>query len=140
MRLNRTHLGGVGAFGFGITSRKGPEVAQVADDAPNEGRWTYEVVIRPVITSVSVGAGAPQAGRKYAVPVTRVALGDGTTAKPTSVRCTAKLGGKPIKGTGAGGCRFAIPADAKGKRLVITVTVQYRDAAPKTVKVTRAVK
>jgi hypothetical protein len=140
VRLNRTHLGGLGAFGFAVTSRKGPAGAYVYDDAPNEGGWAYEIVIRPVITSVALGPAAPKAGKSYAAPVTGVVLAGGTTAKPTAVRCKAKLAGKAIKGTGPGGCRFAIPADAKGKKLVITITVQYRDAAPKTVTVARSVK
>ncbi len=140
VRLNRAHLGGVGAFGFAVTSRKGPPGAYVYDDAPNEGGWAYEVVIRPVITSVALGPAAPKAGKNYATPVTGVVLAGGATARPTAVRCKAKLAGKAINGTGTGGCRFAIPVDAKGKKLVITITVQYRDAQTKTVTLARSVK
>jgi hypothetical protein len=140
VRLNRSHLGGVGTFGFGVTSRKGMPGAYVYDDAPNEGGWSYEIAIRPVIGSVTVGNAAPKAGKRYAAPVTGIVLAGGQAAKPTALRCTAKLAGKSIRGTGPGGCQFAIPPDAKGKKLVITVTVQYRDAAPKTVKVTRTVR
>jgi hypothetical protein len=53
--------------------------------------------------------------------------------KPTSVRCAAKLAGKTLRGTGAGGCRWSLPKNAKGKRLVITVTATYQDAEPVTV-------
>ncbi len=140
VRLNRSHIGGVGTFGFAVTSRKGTTGAYVFDDAPNEGGWSYEIAIRPVIAAVTVGKAAPKAGKSYTAPVTGILLAGGEAAKPTAVRCTAKLAGKSVKGTGPGGCRFAIPPDAKGKKLVITVTVQYRDSAPKTAKLTRTVK
>ena len=44
----------------------------------------------------------------------------------SSYRCLATLGGKPIRGTGRGGCTFELPRSAKRKRLVVTFFVTYR--------------
>ena len=47
------------------------------------------------------------------------------TVAATTFRCRATLGGKAVRGTGTGGCSFAIPKTAKGKRLVVTVSATH---------------
>lgn len=50
---------------------------------------------------------------------------DGVVASPDTVSCTATLGGRRLRGTGPGGCTFALPRNANSKRLRVTVTATY---------------
>ena len=142
LHLTWGHLGGVTGFDFEVAAGNGPEGARVWDDAPDSDVWTFERVHTPVIASIRVGAaGQPRAGNPYTAPaVATVILDSGAAVAATSVRCAAKLGGKRLRGAGPRGCRFAIPKNAKGKRLVLTITVGYLNAVPKSVTFVRRVK
>jgi hypothetical protein len=112
------------------------------DVAPDVGLWNYDLRadgpdIRGVVTTAKPASG-PKAGRSFTVAVTGVKLPpDGettpTTPQPDKVRCAAKLAGGTLKGRGAGGCTFNVPKNARGKRLVVAVTVEY-GGATKTVQ------
>jgi hypothetical protein len=52
-----------------------------------------------------------------------------TAALPESYTCTAALGARKLPGGGTGGCTFRIPKKARGKRLVVHLTVGYQGAA-----------
>ncbi len=136
IELNRSQIGGVSAFDFAAATVRGPNDAPILDVAPDSGTWTYQLVFRPVITSVvkQFRPVQPNAGHTFTATA-RVTLASGETVAATGVRCTAQLAGKPLRGTGPGGCTFRIPKDAKGKRLVITLTASYQDATPAKTKV-----
>jgi len=70
----------------------------------------------------------PKAGTHVHVGPLAVKLSDGTSVSATSSKCTATVGGAKLKGTGAGGCTFALPQKAKGKKLVVTVSGHYGGA------------
>ena len=50
-------------------------------------------------------------------------LPDGRHARPDTVACQAKLGGRPF---GTGACHWKLPLSARGRRLVVQITVTYR--------------
>lgn len=131
--MDRSDIGNSAAFDFVVGTVHGPEDAPVVDQAPDAGQpsWTYELVLKPVIESVRTRTTPlqPRAGRAFVVTA-RIRLEGGQTVVPTSLRCNARLAGRVLRGSGPGGCRFRIPANARGKRLVITVRATYRDAAP----------
>ncbi len=135
VKIDRATLGGIASFDFFAFSGKGPQDAAVFDDAPEANQvWTYELKFTPVIEAVVARyqPAQPRAGKAFALPGIQVRLGDDTVVVPTSVKCTAKLAGKALKGTGPGGCRWSLPKNAKGKRLVVTVTATYANAKPVT--------
>jgi hypothetical protein len=66
----------------------------------------------------------PAAGAAFRV-LPSIILSTGRQVTPTSFRCTARLAGSPLKGSGRGGCTFQIPKTAGGKRLTLAVTAGY---------------
>lgn len=121
-------LGGVTAFNFVVYAGTGTADGGFDFDfAPDVGSWLFEV--KQVLTVETVTAtfapAAPRAGRVFQAPVVLLTLSDGTTITARSYRCLAKLGGKLLRGTGRGGCTFKLPKSAKGKRLVVTLSVTY---------------
>lgn len=132
--MDGSDIGNSTAFDFVVaTVGPGPPGVRAVDLAPDIGQppWTYELVLRPVIESVRIRTTPlqPRAGHAFAVTA-GVRLENAQTVVPTSLRCTARLAGRVLRGSGPGGCRFRIPANGRGKRLVITVRATYRDAAP----------
>ena len=47
-------------------------------------------------------------------------------AAADTVSCAAKLAGKQLKGSGQGGCSWLLPKKARGKKLVVVVSVSYQ--------------
>src|SRR5207247_2457117 len=103
------------------------------DDAPDEGLWNYDLGaggpdIREVIVQTTPATG-PRVGKPFAVKVAGIKLPqtNGSDAlQPESWKCTAKLAGRTLSGSGTGGCTFRIPKKkSKGKQLVVTVSVTY---------------
>jgi hypothetical protein len=131
IHLDRSQIGDVETFDFAVATVRGPQDAPVVDLAPDDGTWTYKLAITPAITSVvpQLRPARPTAGHAFTIGA-RVRLATGQVVPATSVRCTARLGGKALRGSGAGGCRFQIPKAARGQRLVIKLTAGYRDAEP----------
>jgi hypothetical protein len=78
------------------------------------------------ISAVSVRSlpAAPTPGVTFTVRAS-IALSTGGSVTPTSTKCSAKLAGVPLKGSGRGGCTFRIPKSAGGKRLTVSVTAGY---------------
>ena len=121
-------IGGKTAFNFKVGVLTGdPETGQV-DVAPDAGSWAFEA--KKVLTVDTVDAKfvplAPRAGFVFQAPVVRITLSDGTTILAPKYRCVAQLGGKLLRGKGRGGCTFALPKNAKGKRLLVTLFVTYK--------------
>jgi len=136
--VNRSELGNAAALNFrASTLRLDGQIG--TDDAPNDGMFNYSFDANgPRIDSVDVQtkpSAGPRAGKKFVVNPTGLHLpADGRTSTalpvPESYACTAKLGTRTLVGTGTGKCTFSIPKKkAKGKRLVVQLTVNYEGAA-----------
>ena len=98
------------------------------DDAPDDGTFNYKLAtggpdIREVRMQTTPDSG-PRAGRKFVVAATSSFLPGprferDRRPQPESYMCSAKLGGKALRGQGVGRCTYAIPKNAKGKKLSI---------------------
>jgi hypothetical protein len=137
-------LGNPTAFDFALVSIRGPDPNNpVPDQAPDGGRvWTYTMTAAPTTTTTATPPATPQApttvtsttavyqgvptsGKAFVVKGLTVDLSTGVETKAKGVACTATLGGKALKGTGAGHCTFKLPKTAKGQRLSVHVTGTY---------------
>lgn len=108
------------------------------DDAPNSGRWTYELTNLPaprLSTTRLVGKpGRPRAGRKFVVGTTIRRADTGQMVTAGNVTCTARIGKSKVRAVGlfAGGqarCAVTVPRGAKGGTLRGTITVRAAGAA-----------
>lgn len=108
------------------------------DDAPDDGVFNYSIEANgPDIQSIDVKtapSGGPRVGKKFGItPVGLKLPPDGALSlarTADSYSCKAKLGTRSLRGTGTGGCTFAIPKrKSKGKQLRVTVTVNYQGAS-----------
>jgi hypothetical protein len=106
------------------------------DWAPDYDAWNYRLTApqtppKPAtLTAMKVATlpSAPTAGLPFRVLVTRVTLSTGLSQAPQHVACSATVGGAALRGKGAGGCTFAVPAKAAGKTMAVRVTATYGDA------------
>jgi hypothetical protein len=135
--LNRSELGGTTSFNFWARSVRGDVALGQVDDVPDDGTYNYTLAaggpdIREVGLKTTPDAG-PRAGRQFVVQATSLALpvlpANGLSPQPDSYTCSAKLGVKALRGQGVGGCTFAIPKKAKGKKLSISLTASYQGAS-----------
>lgn len=117
------------SFSFWVTSFRGADPQNpVTDDAPDgTAVYSYTQTAAPA-TPTAVGtavttSGPAKAGHKFSVTAFSVKLSDGTSVDLPGRKCTATLGGVHLKGSGAGGCTFLLPTKAKGKTLVVQVSV-----------------
>ncbi len=142
--IDRSELGGTSGFNFwvGAFQVAGDEIV-AADEAPDTALWLYQLAVNPTPTAppkakpykllapkvVPLQSGGPKAGSPFTVllPVTRsdtgAALASGT------VVCRARRAAAPLAArskalaVGAGRCAYSLPKSARGKLLVITVSV-----------------
>jgi hypothetical protein len=130
--MHDSDIGGVQSFGFGVLTLRGTDPSNpIIDVAPNTAPlYTYDLVAPPRVTSTMAHlGGVAKAGHTFAVRSLSVRLSNGVTVHVTALRCTARLGGMPLRGSGAGGCTFKLPKTAKGKQLVVRVTGTYLRAS-----------
>lgn len=127
-------IGSPTAFDFALLSFRGPDpenpAVDIAPDASPLYSYTLVTPPPPVVKPVVKGSAvtitpAPRAGTHVKVGPLSVKLSDGTSVTATGEKCSAKVGATTLKGTGAGGCAFALPVKAKGKKLVVTVSGRY---------------
>jgi hypothetical protein len=116
------------SFGFSIFAATGAGEGSHMDRAPDAGMWVFDAAATPTVSTLDVtwSPRLPRAGSVFRPASVQLDLSDGTAVRPASYRCTATLGGKPLRGKGAGGCTFTIPKGAKGKRLEIVVVATYK--------------
>jgi hypothetical protein len=145
--VNRSELGNTADFNFAASTLNLSD--RTSDYGPNDGAYNYSLDFNgPQINSVDVKTTpsvGPRAGKRFVVVPTGLKLPpDGraiaTPVLPESYSCTAKLGAKPLAGSGTGGCSMAVPKKkARGKRLTVQLAVTYQGATkvvPLTFKVT----
>jgi hypothetical protein len=120
---------GTQSFDFGIGAVRGSDV----DIAPDTGVWSFPQSTKPSISFDSILVSQkpliPKAGKRFTVSVTGAKLSTGEVVKPDSYICTAKLAGRALKGSGTGGCSWALARKARGKKLVVDVTISYQGAS-----------
>jgi hypothetical protein len=139
--VNRSELGNTSDFNFTATAllvALTPDNPQLGlDVAPDDGAYNFSLEANgPQIDSVDVKAApasGPKAGKKFTILPTALHLpADGrstpVTFSPDSYSCAAKVGARKLAGSGTGGCRFAIPKSARGKKLGVQLTVNYEGA------------
>lgn len=69
----------------------------------------------------------PKSGKRFTLKPLGIRLAEtNEIVAPDSLSCTAKLGKKSLKGSGAGGCSWLIPKKTRGKKLVVAVNVSYQ--------------
>jgi hypothetical protein len=142
--VNRSELGNTADCNFELTALSvtisGSSVVQAGiDSAPDDGAYNFSLAAGgPQISSVAVRttpSAGPRAGRTFVVVPTALQLPpDGRvtsgTLSPESYTCSARLGGKTLRGGGTGGCTFSIPKKkSRGKKLAVQLTVNYQGAA-----------
>jgi hypothetical protein len=122
--INRSDLGNTSGFGFLAASTLDSNDA-AEDFAPDNG-GVYDLELTPVLDTLAArfSPAKPKAGKVFRLAATTLRLEGGTTVKADSITCVAKLNGKRL----AGRCSWRIPKNAKGKRLVITLTAHYKGA------------
>jgi hypothetical protein len=143
--LNRDAIGNSSRINFWVQTTTGEGGSGKFDEAPDDGVWNYDVAAGgPAIEDVLLQARpvAPRAGKTFTVTVTGLKLPQTaarSTPQPESYTCKATLAGKPIAGTGPNSCTFKLNKKARGKKLVVSVTIQYQGVT-KTVERTYTVK
>jgi hypothetical protein len=94
------------------------------DLAPDSGAAAYDLDLKPVLDSLVAHSSPtkPKHGKPFRLTGTTLRVEDGTIVKADSITCVAKLNGKRL----AGRCSWRVPANARGKRLVVTLTARYK--------------
>ena len=123
--INRSDLGKTVAFTFFVRSALESN-STASDGAPDTGSWTFDLDLKPTLNTLAAtfSPAKPKAGKAFRLASTTLRLDDGTTVKAGSITCVAMLNGKRL----AGRCSWRIPANARGKRLVVTLTARFKGA------------
>jgi hypothetical protein len=125
LTINRSDLGNTtGLFFAAFASLDSNDSAE--DFAPDNGLALYDLDLKPVLDTLAAkfAPAKPKAGKIFRLAGTTLRLEDGTTVKADSITCVATLNGKRL----AGRCSWRVPKNAKGKRLVVTLTAHYKGA------------
>jgi hypothetical protein len=120
---NRSELGNTTGFNFGAETLVG---STPSDIAPDTGVWTYDLALKPVLNTLAArfSPAKPRHGHVFRLVATQLRLEDGSVVKADSITCVATLNGKRLGGR----CAWRIPANARGKRLVVVLTAHYQGA------------
>jgi hypothetical protein len=121
--VNRDELGETTGFNFAVvTTLVSNDAAE--DDAPDGRLWTYDLELKPVLDTLVARflPAKPKHGKPFRLSGTTLRVENGTVVKADSITCVAKLNGKRL----AGRCAWRIPANARGKRLVVTLSARYK--------------
>ena len=143
--VNRSEVGNTNRINFWVLTTTGEGGSGQSDEAPDDGVWNFDLPSGgPAIEDVMLQAkpAAPRAGKSFTVTVTGLKLpptGARATPQPESYSCKATLAGRPLAGSGPNGCTFKLNKKARGKKLVVSVTIKYQGVT-KTVVRTYTVK
>lgn len=120
---------GTQSFNFVVASARGNDL----DIAPDNGEFSFPPSSTTQITLDSILVAPkpvkPKAGKRFSVSVGGAKLSTGEIVSVDSYSCTATLAGHALPGSGTGGCSWKLPKKAKGKKLVVDVTVSYQGAS-----------
>lgn len=116
---------GTQAFDFAVVGFRGNDV----DVAPDTG-----ATFPPPAQTITIQSFLytpkplfPKAGKRFTLKPLGIRLAEtNEVVMPDSLSCAAKLGGKLLRGSGAGGCSWLLPKKSRGKKLLVTVNVAYR--------------
>jgi hypothetical protein len=117
-------IGGTPNFNFAVRALRTDGPADESDRAP-EGNAVHAFALgTPHIDTVVArfSPAAPRAGKRFRISSVIVGLVSDERVRPNRYGCRATLAGKRLRGTGTGGCTFAVPPTARGKRLSIGIT------------------
>jgi hypothetical protein len=120
--INRSELGNTHHLNFGVdTGLASNETAE--DLAPETSVFRYDLALIPQLGTLAArfSPAKPRAGHVFRLAGTTLRLDDGSIVKAESITCRATLNGKRL----AGRCSWRIPKNARGKRLVVYLTVTY---------------
>lgn len=116
---------GTQTFNFAVVGLRGSDI----DVAPDSG-GTFPAPEHPVTIKsflYSPKPLLPKAGKRFTLKPLGIRLAEtNEVVAPDSISCSAKLGAKTLKGSGAGGCAWLIPKKTRGKKLVVSVNVSYQ--------------
>jgi len=136
LALAAGELGSAKSFSFAVEAWDG--LVYGSDDfssvhwdfAPDHNVWwTYET--RPLIVeSFSTTPTGPKAARRFTLHMSAVRTQTGVTVASGETMCVARIHGKRLKALsrvfahGQATCAFAIPEDAKGKKMRATISIR----------------
>ena len=122
--ISKTDLGNTSGFWFWAATEVLPPNDTWDDTAPDgDAIWRYMLSVPHVKTArAAVSPAAPRAGKAFRVTAVTFTLETGEQLPASGYRCRATLGGRALRGSGAGACTFSVPGSAKGKRLALTTT------------------
>jgi hypothetical protein len=135
LMVHRANLGATDGFDFAVLAGRGSLEEGRFDVAPDRGAWSFSYTApappeaptpaAPVVEDLSASfvPAQPRAGKRFALGAARLRLSNGETARPDSIGCVARLAGRVLRPVGR--CAWRIPANARGKRLVVTLTPRY---------------
>ena len=139
LMFHRANLGATDGFDFAVVAARGAPEEGRFDRAPDSGAWPFAYAqpappeaptpATPVVEEMSASfvPAQPRAGKRFALGTARLRLSNGETARPDSVGCVARLAGRVLRPVGR--CAWRIPANARGKRLVVTLAPRYEGKA-----------
>jgi hypothetical protein len=131
--VNRSELGNTSELNFWAQAYD--ETNKRWDDAPDDGMFNYSLqlqgthILGALVQTTPVAG--PKAGKAFVLLPTALKLpANGGTAllapKPDRYTCKATLNGRPVAGTGTGGCTWRLPKNARGNVLKVTLAVTYQ--------------
>jgi hypothetical protein len=128
IRVSSADLGNASSFDYYVgTGVLSGGTAAIQDYAPDGNVvFVYELSTPHIDGVAPLLSAKPRAGKKFRVAGASVHFETNEESRAESVRCSAKLAGKALRGTGNGGCTFALPRSAKGKRLSLTITATFQ--------------
>jgi len=134
LMFHRANIGATDGFDFAVLVARGSPEEGRFDRAPDSGVWSLSYVQTPPVTptpatptveemTATFVPAQPRAGKRFALGTARLRLSNGETARPDSVACVARLAGRVLRPVAR--CAWKLPANARGKRLVVTLTPRY---------------
>jgi hypothetical protein len=133
VHVNRSELGVTSGFKFWLEAQKLTGGSTAIDDAAKGTGWGYTLQsgttnppdIREVLAAYRPAP--PRAKRALSFRVTGISVeGASQLVQPDRYVCAVTLGKKPLRGSGAHGCVFRVPASARRKTLTVRIVVVYR--------------
>jgi hypothetical protein len=132
--VNRSELGNTSQLNFWARTITAGGGDGKEDTAPDLGLWNYDLAaggpdIQGVMVTTKPSFG-PKAGKRFSIAVAGLRLpptGEPVAVlpQPDSTSCAATLGARRLPGAG---CAWKLPKNARGKTLVVKVTVTYEGA------------